>query len=167
MQIWHVEESKCDLIDLSFWSVVTDECLKWRCQRFCGLHCRGWNFLWAGQVTLIAYISSIWFRSFIPLISPWIFVQIFFHSTSLSGFTVYLYSHYSIGWFDLCVEDVINRVPSECKAHWSGELEFFRASEYEIGRMLSSKLHEREDLIRAFWYVYNVFKYVFISSGVS
>src|SRR5438045_728863 len=49
---------------------------------------------------------------------------------------------------------------------WSGEFELFKASEYEIGRMLSSKFHEREDLIKAFWYVYNIFKHIFISSGV-
>src|SRR5437667_9122789 len=72
-----------------------------------------------------------------------------------------------LGSLPSLIEDVINRVPSECKTHWSGELELFKAGEYEIGRMLSSKLHEREDLIRAFWYIYNVFKYVFISSGVS
>ena len=77
----------------------------------------GENFLRAGQVTWqvtsITYVSSDWFGSFVPLISPWIFIEIFFRSTSLSWFAAHLYSHYSIEWFDPCVEDVINRVPSE------------------------------------------------------
>src|SRR5438876_12233186 len=111
------------------------------------------------------FLPSDWFRSFIPLIG--IFVQILFCSASFSGFAACLYSHYSSGWFNPCVEDVVDRVSSECEPRWSGEFELFKASEYEISRMLMSKLHEREDLIRAFWYIYNVFNHVFISSEVS